>query len=114
MTLARGAPANSSERELRSMRAAVLTTTAVVDNLLDYTADVSIALSLPAVSPAIPADVETNVEFCGAARVRGRTKSRVRNWAGALFRRVLAVKIEPRPLRWLRMTRPMATDFAGG
>lgn len=39
----------------------------------------------------------------------GRTKSSVRNWAGALLRRVLAVKIEPRPLRWLRITLPMTT-----
>ena len=52
MTLARGAPANSSETRTRSSHAGALTTTAVVDNLLDYTANVSIALRLPAVSPS--------------------------------------------------------------
>jgi hypothetical protein len=84
-------PVRVAESDLSQRSAA----TAVVDNLLDYTTDVAIALSLSAISPAsfldpraLPARAE-----CGLRR----TKSRVRNWAGALFRRVLAVKIEPRP-----------------
>jgi hypothetical protein len=84
----------------------VLTTTGIVDNLLHDAANVTIALSLLSISPCS----SVCLDFCCGAR-RRRTKSRVLNWAGALFRRVLAVKMDPRPLRWFLITRPMATLY---
>lgn len=106
VTLARGAPVinfvSPAPKVQHSVR--VLTTTGIVDNLLYDTPNVSIALRLcPLLAMAVLC-----FQLRGGAG-GGRTKSSVRNWAGALFRRVLAVKIEPRPLRWLRITLPMTT-----
>jgi hypothetical protein len=86
-------PVRVAESDLSQRSAA----TAVVDNLLDYTTDVAIALSLRLVSPEFPSLALLCQRAPSAVCDLRRTKSRVRNWAGALFRRVLAVKIEPRP-----------------